>query len=101
MSTIVVHAFITLDGVVQAGGGPNEDREGGFKHGGWAMGYDNQMDKNDEGGKIVAEWESKTEALLLGRKTCEIWARAWGVWDENAEGLGGAEHDLVDVTCGL
>jgi dihydrofolate reductase len=45
------------------------------------------MDKLDEGGKIVAEWESKTEALLLGRKTYEIWARAWGVWDEKAEGL--------------
>jgi dihydrofolate reductase len=89
MSTIVVQAFITLDGVVQAGGGPDEDREGGFEHGGWAMKYDEQMDKLDEGGKIVAEWESRTEALLLGRKTYEIWAGAWGVWDENAAGLQG------------
>ena len=87
MSTIVVQAFITLDGVVQAGGGPDEDREGGFKYGGWAMNYDDQMDKLNEGGKIVEEWESRTEALLLGRKTYEIWANAWGVWDENAEGL--------------
>ena len=39
MSTIVVQAFITLDGVVQAGGGPVEDREGGFEHGGWMMKY--------------------------------------------------------------
>ena len=89
MSTIVVQAFITLDGVVQAGGGPDEDREGGFKYGGWAMNYDDQMDKLNEGGKIVEEWESRTEALLLGRKTYEIWANAWGVWDENAEGLQG------------
>jgi hypothetical protein len=35
MSTIVVQAFVTLDGVVQGGGGPDEDREGGFEHGGW------------------------------------------------------------------
>ena len=53
------------------------------------MEYDEQFDKLDEGGKIVAEWESKTEVLLLGRKTYEIWAKAWGVWDENAEGFVG------------
>ena len=89
MSTIVVQAFITLDGVVQGGGGPDEDREGGFKHGGWMMDYDAQMDKLDEGGKIVMDWESKTEALLLGRKTYEIFAGSWGTWDENAEGMQG------------
>jgi dihydrofolate reductase len=85
MSTIVVQAFITLDGVVQSGGGPDEDREGGFEHGGWQDRYD----AGEIGEKIIAEWESRTEALLLGRKTYEIWAGAWGVWDENAEGLQG------------
>lgn len=89
MSTIVVHAFVTLDGVVQGGGGPDEDREGGFEHGGWMMGYDEQFDKLNEGEGVVREWESKTEALLLGRKTYEIWAKAWGVWDENAAGFMG------------
>jgi dihydrofolate reductase len=89
MSTIVVQAFVTLDGVVQGGGGPDEDREGGFQHGGWMMGYDEQFDKLNEGEAVVRGWESKTEALLLGRKTYEIWAKAWGVWDENAEGLVG------------
>jgi len=89
MSTIVVQAFITLDGVVQAGGGPDEDRDGGFEHGGWAMDYDDRMDKLGEGGDLVADWESRTEALLLGRKTYEIFARSWGVWDENAEGFQG------------
>ena len=87
MSTIVVQAFITLDGVVQAGGGPDEDRDGGFDRGGWMMRYDEQMDKLDEGGKLIGEWESRTEALLLGRKTYEIFAGSWGVWDENAEGF--------------
>jgi dihydrofolate reductase len=89
MSTIVVQAFITLDGVVQAGGGPDEDREGGFEHGGWATAYDEQMDKLGEGEQIVADWESRTEALLLGRKTYEIFAGSWGVWDENAKGIEG------------
>jgi len=89
MSTIVVQAFITLDGVVQSGGGPDEDREGGFEHGGWAMEYDERMDSLGEGGEIVREWESRTEALLLGRRTYEIFAGSWGVWDENAEGLQG------------
>jgi dihydrofolate reductase len=89
MSRIVVQAFITLDGVAQGCGGPDEDREGGFAHGGWATQYDEQMDKDEEGAKLVLEWERKAEALLLGRKTYEIWAGAWGVWDENAPGLMG------------
>jgi dihydrofolate reductase len=88
MSSIVVQAFITLDGVVQAGGGPDEDREGGFQHGGWSTDYDAEHGA-EEDGKIIEEWENKTEALLLGRKTYEIWASAWGVWDENAEGFEG------------
>jgi dihydrofolate reductase len=89
ISTIVVQAFIALDGVVQSGGGPSEDREGGFEHGGWTLEYDEQMDNLGEIGEIVGEWESRTEALLLGRRTYEIFAGFWGVWDENAEGLQG------------
>jgi dihydrofolate reductase len=85
MSSIVVQAFTTLDGVVQSGGGPDEDREGGFEHGGWQEAYDDQ----GVGEEIVRGWERKTEALLLGRKTYETFAGAWGVWDENAEGMVG------------
>ncbi|RYV52807.1 dihydrofolate reductase family protein [Pengzhenrongella frigida] len=88
MGTIVMQAFITLDGVVQAGGGPNEDREGGFEHAGWAADYDAKYG-DEEGAKIIGDWESRAEALLLGRKTYEIFARSWGVWDENAKGLAG------------
>ena len=84
MSTIVVQAFITLDGVVQSGGGPDEDREGG-----WTLEYDEQMDNLGEIGEIVGEWESRTEALLLGRRTYEIFAGSWGVWDESADGQQG------------
>jgi dihydrofolate reductase len=82
MSSIVVQAFITLDGVVQGPGGADEDREGGFEHGGWQFAYPG-------GEEIVEEWESRTEALLLGRKTYEIFAGAWGTWSEDAEGFTG------------
>lgn len=82
MGSIVVQAFITLDGVVQAGGGPDEDREGDFPFGGWQQGYDAE----DEG-DTIAEWESRDEVLLLGRKTYDIWSRSWGVWDADAEGF--------------
>lgn len=88
MSRIVVQEFITLDGVAQAPGGPGEDDQGGFEHGGWATNYDNEHD-DSEHGDIIAEWESRTEALLLGRKTYDIWAGAWGVWDEDADGMVG------------
>lgn len=81
MSSIVVQTFLTLDGVAQAPGGSEEDREEGFAHGGWQFTYD-----MSEVGELVGEWESKTEALLLGRKTYEIFAGSWGVWDEDAEG---------------
>lgn len=89
MSEIVVQAFLTLDGVIQSGGGQDEDREGGFEHGGWATGYDEKMDEHGDIGEIVGAWESRTEALLLGRKTYEIFAGSWGVWNEDAEGLQG------------
>jgi dihydrofolate reductase len=82
MSSIVVQTFTTLDGVAQAPGGSDEDREGGFEHGGWQFDYTG-------GEEILEEWESKTEALLLGRKTYEIFAGAWGVWSEDAEGFEG------------
>ncbi|TBN57617.1 dihydrofolate reductase [Glaciihabitans arcticus] len=78
MSEIIVQTFLTLDGVAQAPGEPDEDREGGFEHGGWqgASGIDD----------LIAEWESRTEALLLGRKTYDIWSKAWAVWPEDAPG---------------
>jgi dihydrofolate reductase len=87
MGSIVLQAFISLDGVVQGGGGPGEDDSGGFPYGGWATDYD--AAHGDADGAVVEEWESKTEALLLGRTTYEIWAGAWGVWDDNAPGTMG------------
>jgi dihydrofolate reductase len=88
MSRVVVQEFISLDGVVQAPGGPDEDPSGGFAHGGWATDFDEKHD-DGAGGQLIWDWESRTEALLLGRKTYDIWSKAWGVWDENAPGLEG------------
>ncbi|MGH1524301.1 dihydrofolate reductase family protein [Leifsonia sp. L25] len=61
-------------------GGPEEDTEGGFQHGGWQFDYDDGT---------VAAWEKNTEALLLGRRTYELFAGSWGVWPEDADGLQG------------
>ena len=72
MRKVVVGTFLTLDGVMQAPGAPQEDMEGGFKHGGWQMPY---FDKDS--GEIMNESIAATEALLLGRKTYQIFAAYW------------------------
>jgi dihydrofolate reductase len=67
-----VTTFVTLDGVMQAPGGPDEDRSGGFTHGGWSAGYwDDQM------GQVMTEFMGRPFDLLLGRKTYEIFAAYW------------------------
>ena len=63
--------MITLDGVMQAPGGPKEDTSGGFKFGGWVAPYDDEV-----GGKVM-ERLMKPADLLLGRKTFEIWENYW------------------------
>jgi dihydrofolate reductase len=72
MRKLVVLSFITLDGVMQAPGGPEEDPTGGFKHGGWVAGY-----FDDFLGKVMVEQMSEPFDLLLGRKTYEIFAAHW------------------------
>jgi dihydrofolate reductase len=69
MSKLVVGTFLSLDGVMQGPGGPDEDREGGFEHGGWSAGY-----WDDVMGPIIDEWTNQADGLLLGRKTYEIFA---------------------------
>lgn len=91
MSSIVVQAFLTLDGVAQAPGGSDEDLEGDFPYGGWQMDFDRSAAADEETASEnpVAEWESRTEALLLGRNTYELFAGSWGVWDEGTQGFQG------------
>jgi dihydrofolate reductase len=69
---LVVGTFMTLDGVVQAPGAPNEDQEGGFAHGGWTVPL-----FDDELGQRMVELTNRSEALLLGRKTYEEFAASW------------------------
>jgi len=68
MRKIIVLAFMTMDGVIQAPGGPKEDTSGGFKYGGWIVSYG-----DDVFNKVLKD-HMKPADLLLGRKTFEIWA---------------------------
>ncbi|MEU9504357.1 dihydrofolate reductase family protein [Streptomyces sp. NPDC048196] len=70
---IVVSEFMSLDGVVQAPGGPDEDTDGGFAHGGWSHPY---FDPEVMGGAI-SDAVATTEALLFGRRTWQTMAAAW------------------------
>ncbi|MFC8005723.1 dihydrofolate reductase family protein [Streptomyces olivaceus] len=76
MRRIIVCTFLTLDGVMQAPGGPDEDTEGGFEHGGWQRPVD-----DEEVGTAVAGWYERSDAMLLGRKTYEIFASYWPTAD--------------------
>jgi dihydrofolate reductase len=72
MRKLTVNTFLTLDGVMQAPGGPEEDPSGGFAHGGWSVNYwDDQM------GQVMGDAMSTPFDLVLGRKTYEIFAAHW------------------------
>jgi dihydrofolate reductase len=72
MRKLIVSTFVTLDGVMQAPGGPGEDDEGGFTHGGWSVNYwDDQM------GQVMGEATSRPFAMVLGRRTFDIMAAYW------------------------
>jgi dihydrofolate reductase len=72
MRKLIVNTFLTLDGVMQAPGGPGEDDSGGFAHGGWSVNYwDERM------GQIMGEAMSSPFDLVLGRKTYDIFAAYW------------------------
>jgi dihydrofolate reductase len=69
---LTLHTFLTLDGVMQAPGGPDEDRDGRFEHGGWSYPYGDQ----DFGAAMVG-WFADADAFLFGRKTYEIFSGHW------------------------
>jgi dihydrofolate reductase len=72
MRKLIVQTFLTLDGVMQAPGGPGEDDDGGFAHGGWSVSYwDEQM------GQVMDEATSRPFAMVLGRRTYDIMAAYW------------------------
>jgi dihydrofolate reductase len=94
MRKLVVNTFLSLDGVMQAPGGPEEDPSGGFEHGGWSVGYwDERMQQN------MSEFMGRPFDLLLGRKTYEIFAAHWPHSDEpGAEALNAATKHVASST---
>jgi dihydrofolate reductase len=74
MRKIIVQEFITLDGVMQAPGGPEEDPSENFKFGGWTAPFFRGAD--DEAGEFMQEWMKSTD-ILLGRKTYDLFAEYW------------------------
>lgn len=72
MRKLIVQTFLTLDGVMQAPGGPGEDDDGGFAYGGWSVNYwDDQM------GQVMGEATGRPFAMVLGRRTYDIMAAYW------------------------
>jgi dihydrofolate reductase len=72
MRELIVNTFLTLDGVMQAPGGPEEDDSGGFTHGGWSVGYWDELM-----GQVMTEAMSAPFDLVLGRTTYDIFAAYW------------------------
>ncbi len=69
---LTLHTFLTLDGVMQAPGGPEEDPDDHFQHGGWSFTYG-----DEDFGAAVTGWFANADAFLLGRKTYDIFSRHW------------------------
>ncbi|GAA2681691.1 MULTISPECIES: dihydrofolate reductase family protein [Actinosynnema] len=78
MRKLVVTAFQSLDGVVQGPGGPDEDRSGGFEQGGWLVPF-----HEDGLGELMAGYVRRAGALLLGRRTYDIFATSWPLAPED------------------
>ncbi|MGH2789256.1 MAG: dihydrofolate reductase family protein [Actinomycetota bacterium] len=96
MRKLVVIEFLSLDGVMQAPGAPEEDTEGGFRHGGWSMPYADEVM-----GQAAAEGMAATDTHLFGRKTYEIMAAHWPHApgeDPFAQHLNNVEKYVVSTT---
>src|SRR5438128_11736691 len=96
MRKLVALTFVTLDGVMQAPGGPDEDPTGGFKHGGWVAGY-----WDDSVGNVMAEQMKGPYELVLGRKNYELFAAYWrheGAEVPGAKELNRSRKNVVSST---
>jgi dihydrofolate reductase len=95
MRKLSVNTFLTLDGVMQAPGAPEEDRSGGFTHGGWSVKY-----WDDLMGQVMTEAMGKPFDLLLGRKTYEIFSAYWpnATEEQGAKPLNDARKHVASKT---
>jgi dihydrofolate reductase len=93
MRKIIVLSMITLDGVLQAPGGPEEDTSGIFKYGGWSAPYGDEV-----GGKVVQNELKQSVDYLLGRKTFEIWASFWPKHEDIWPGINDGTKYIMSKT---
>ncbi len=93
MRKIIVLAFVSLDGVIQAPGGPQEDTDGSFKYGGWVAPY-----FDERSGAIMHEQMTTPLDLLLGRTTYEIFASYWPTHESEWPGINSVTKYVVSDT---
>jgi len=97
MGMLTIATFMTLDGVMQAPGGPDEDRDGGFAHGGWSFPF-----AGDDSRDVICEAFGRADCFLLGRRTYEIFAACWPEFpdqdDPIASRLNGLPKYVVSTT---
>ena len=93
MRKIIALEFLSLDGVMQAPGGPDEDTSGGFEYGGWTAPY-----FDDFAGKVMAEQMKEPFSLLLGRKTFDIFSSYWPQHTDVWPGINDATKYVVSTT---
>src|SRR5215203_7374724 len=92
MRNIIVLSMITLDGVMQAPGGPEEDTSGGFKNGGWVAPYGDEVY-----GKVMKK-QMKPADVLLGRKTFQIFASYWPERENGCPGINDVTKYVLSKT---
>ena len=93
MRKIIVLTFISMDGVMQAPGGPEEDTTGNFKYGGWTVPYLDEFL-----GQVMSEQMGKPFDLLLGRKTFDVFASYWPQHPQEGAGINKATKYVVSNT---